>query len=152
MRTLLYFSIIFLSGCLSQDEIVIFTPDELTFLLTADSSKAWTLTGKVVNNTQNDLQDCEKDDLLIFYSTISPQDTQKVQLETGPILCPGQTDSIIYQGYWKALDSTNGYYLHWIIEGDTSIRLVNLITSQLLNMSYSKGTDQITEDFVATYF
>jgi len=36
-----------------------------------------------------------------------------------------------------------------VIEGDTSIRLVNFITSELLNISYTEGNDQISEDFTA---
>jgi hypothetical protein len=127
--------------------MVKFTTDELTFLLATDSSKAWVLTGRTINTAQSVLPECEKDDLLIFRGTISPQDTLKMQFETGPIQCPGQADSIIYQGYWMALDSTSGHFLHWVIKGDTSIRVVNFITSELLNISYSEGNDQITEDF-----
>lgn len=149
MRTLLCFSIILLSSCLSEEEMVYFTPDELTFLLATDSAKAWVLTNRFINDSQDVLRECDKDDLLIFRNTISPQDTLKVQLETGPMQCPGQADSIIYQGYWKALDSFNIHYLHWVIERDTSIRTVNFITSELLKISYSQGNDQISENFIA---
>ncbi len=149
LKIFLCFSIIFLPSCLSEEGMVYFTPDELTFLLSTDSAKAWILTNRSINNSQDVLQECDKDDLLIFRNTISAQDTLKVQLETGPIQCPGQADSIIYQGYWKALDSINVHYLLWVIEGDTSIRLVNFITSELLNISYTEGNDQISEDFTA---
>ena len=131
--------------------MVYFTPDELTFLLATDSAKAWILTNRAINNSQDVLQECDKDDLLIFRNTVFALDTLKVQLETGSLQCPGQADSIIYQGYWKALDSINVHYLQWVIKGDTSIRLVHFISSELLNISYREGNDQISEDFIADF-
>ncbi len=150
IKTLYCFSFLFVTSCLSEDELIKFTTDELTFLLANDSSKTWVLTNRIISEIQSDLLECEKDDRLIFRNIISAQDTLKVQFETGSMRCPGQADSIIYQGYWMVLDSTHAYYLHWVVEGDTSIRSLNFISSELLNMSYSEGNKLITEDFTTS--
>jgi len=134
------------SGCLS-DEITIFSPEQVTLLMATDSFKSWVLAERTIGNT-SDLLPCETDDILVMLNPTDVQDTTTFRFITGTIQCPGQPDSIIYQGYWEALDSLNSPYLRWVIDEDTSFRSVKFLTSKLLKLSYQKGSDTITEDFI----
>ena len=124
-----------------------FSPEQVTLLLATDSFKSWVLTERVIGNT-HDLLPCETDDILVMLNPAEVQDTTTFRFITGTIQCPDQPDSIIYEGYWEALDSLNSPYLLWVIDGDTSFRDVEYITSQLLRFSYQKGSANITEDFI----
>lgn len=132
-------------SCLS-DELTTYSPEQVTFLIATDSFKSWVLTERVIDNSSN-LLSCETDDILLMLNPAEVQDTTTFRYITGTIPCPDQPDGIIYEGYWEALDSLNASYLLWVIDGDTSFRNVEFITSQFLRFSYQDGSVKITEDF-----
>ena len=147
MRTYISLLVICTYGCLSQDELPQFTSRELANLLASDSAKSWNLTGRFINGNQV-LLGCEKDDLLTFSQAATIQDTAKVNFFTGSVKCPGQSDSIVFKGYWYLLDSHNRSSLNFVVHGDTSSRSIEMISSQLLRLSHADGSDLVVEDFV----
>jgi len=147
LRTYILFLAICAAGCLSQDELPHFTSDELAALLASDSAKSWNLTGRFING-ELVLLECEKDDLLTFGQAANALDTAKVTFTTGPALCPGQSDSIIFNGYWFLSGANNGDSLQYVINGDTSNRSIETITSQWLRLSRSEGPNVVIEEFV----
>jgi hypothetical protein len=144
LRTYILFLIICAYGCLSQDEFPQFTSNELATLLAADSSKSWHLTGRLING-ERFLLDCEKDDILTFNQAVSSADSADVKFVTGPVLCPGQPDTIIYQGYWFLQDTSGVHSLHYVVDGDTTARSIEMITSQLLRLSHTSGSIVVEE-------
>ena len=92
--------------------------------------------------------DCEKDDMLTFINPLVTQDTNIV-FRTGPIFCPGQTDSLIYGGTWQTIDTSNHQLLMVIIDGDSTINIIDNITSQYFTMTYQDDGRTVTEDYVA---
>lgn len=147
VRHIYLFLIIGIGSCLSQDEMVYYTSDELTMLLASDSVKSWNLVGRYVNNKPV-LVECELDDTLTYTRSTTTLDTARVKLSTGPNICTGQSQGIVFKGYWTALESTNAQTLQYVIEGDTSLRSVDFISSQQLQISYQDGNDLVLEEFV----
>ena len=137
-----------LCGCLAQDETIDFSDTQLTRLLTSDSSKTWLLTSRLLDNQQL-IKDCEMDDLLIFQTPGMSQDTALVSFLTGPILCPEQSDSIIFRGVWEIIDTASHPLLRLVINDDTSVVSIDYITSQLFESTQLKEGKSIKEEFVA---
>ena len=146
MRSFVFIISLLFTSCLSE-EITSFSPEQVTLLLATDSFKSWVLTERTIGNS-TDLLPCETDDILVMLNPAELQDTTTLRFITGNNQCPDQPDSIIYEGYWEALDSLNSSYLLWIIDGDTCFRTVENITSQFLRFSYQKSGVNITEDFI----
>lgn len=139
---------LFLFGCLSSDDMVHFTLPELTYLLATDSSKSWILTNRTIND-QAAIQECEKDDRLTFSNPGSVQDSLNLQFVTGMVRCSQQIDSIIFQGFWTILDTPNAQVLIYMVNNDTLVRSVELITSKGLRLSYSEADNLIIEELAA---
>lgn len=146
---LLCFCILFgLCGCLAQDEMVDFPAGQLSRLLASDSAKSWQLTNRLVDD-QSVIQDCEQDDILVFQTSNMLLDTAMVAFLTGPILCPGQSDSIMFEGSWEVIDTTNAQAVRLVIDGDTSLLSIDFITSQILRSSYIQAGKFIREEFIS---
>ena len=139
--------ILALGGCLSQDDMVIFSAAELDQLLASDSVKTWVLVDRFQDD-ESIIEECELDDELILLTAITAQDTAKLHFLTGPVRCPGQVDSLIFQGTWQAIDSTNNQIILWVVDDDTSYRNIDFITSQQFTISYLLGDRTIRELFI----
>lgn len=126
-------------GCSQEEGPENFNLSQLERLLTGDSIKTWILTERI---SGTDLQECEKDNALIF-----ELDSLKVRLETGSILCPGEIDSLIYQGEWAIIDGPLMDSLVFIISTDTTKRSIDLISSQTLGLTFLDNGQIITESF-----
>lgn len=147
MRATLFLLLVALSSCLSQDDLGQFSSSELNLLLASDSIKFWNLTDRRVNG-ETVIQECELDDLLAMTRSFTTPDTAKVVFSTGPIKCPGQSDSIIFSGYWLVLDTTNAQLMEFVIDGDSSLVSIDFISSQLLQLSLMDEDNLVQEDYV----
>lgn len=146
MRIFLFILFISLVSCLEQNDITYFSANELTRLIASDSAKSWVLTNRIIDNS-SDILDCEQDDILTFINPQFDQDTT-ILLQTGIVLCPGQIDSIIFVGKWRALDSVNQQLIMLTIDGDSSINSIDFITSELLTIRYQNEGKSILEEYV----
>lgn len=145
--------LMFLLNACSNDEAAFnFETSELERLLASDSSKSWIRLSRVENGQPQSLADCEIDELLIFSQPESAEDSITVNYETGPVRCSGQADSIIFQGSWDIVagDLPVTYdSIRFAIEGDTTLRNIDFITSQSLTLSFIEGqsSTQVTETY-----
>ena len=146
MRIFLFILFISLVSCLEQNDITYFSANELTRLIASDSAKSWVLTNRIIDNS-SDILDCEQDDILTFINPQFDQDTT-ILLQTGIVLCPGQIDSIIFVGKWRALDSANQQLIMLTIDGDSSINSIDFLTSELLTIRYQNEGKSILEEYV----
>ena len=128
-------------SCSNDDPTANFEIGELQRLLAADSAKSWQRLTRRENGNDKMLPDCEKDELLIFSFAESADDSITFNYETGPSLCSGQSDSLIFQGAWDIVsnDLPEAYdSLRLAVDGDTSLRNIDFITSQILMLSFEE--------------
>lgn len=136
--------IIVWAGCNIQEAPVNLAADELERLLTADSSKSWILSNRI---NASPFEPCESDDLLTFIKSSPINDTLTIHFRSGSVFCPGQIDSVIFQGTWIIIDGLLSDSLELIITGDTTRRSLDLVTSQILSISYLHQNSIIIETY-----
>ncbi|MGI9543676.1 MAG: hypothetical protein ACR2MX_10485 [Cyclobacteriaceae bacterium] len=141
-------------ACASDDAPANLEDAELQRLLAADSAKVWQRMSRRENGTNTTLPDCEIDNVLIFSLAESSEDTVTINYETGPLLCSGESDSLIFQGAWDIFSSDIPEVydsLRLIIAGDTSLRNIDFITSQMLMLSYEEEASGQVVQVVESY-
>lgn len=141
-------------ACASDDAPANLEDEELQRLLAADSAKVWQRMTRKENGTNTMFSDCDTDNLLIFSLAESAEDTITINYETGPMLCPSESDSLIFQGAWDIFSSEIPVIydsLRLIIDGDTSLRNIDFITSQMLMLSYEQDASGQVIQVVESY-
>jgi len=141
-------------SCADDDAPANLEDAELQRLLAADSAKTWQRLSRKENGTSKMLPDCETDNVLIFSLAESSEDTITINYETGPLLCSSESDSLIFQGAWDIFSSdiTEVFdSLRLVIDGDTSLRNIDFITSQMLMLSYEEDASGQIVQVVESY-
>ena len=152
ISTILGFLVVF--ACSNDNTPANFETEELQRLLASDSAKVWQRLSRKEDGTNKTLADCETDNRLIFSFPKSAEDTITINYETGPSFCPGQSDSLIFQGAWDLLSADNPLVydsLRIAINGDTSLRNIDFITSQMLMLSFEEDVSSQILKVVESY-
>lgn len=164
--------LISLVSCIDEDEMPLpLFEEQVARLLSADTSKSWLLSDRFEEGMEVTLASCEQDNLLVFFGS----DT--VNLISGSEVCPDQPDSIIFQARWFVIENNrqpffdslglvfdqvvgfeidsvkdqNGMLVSIdtvkITEPDTSLYVIERITSQFLTLSFPTNGLIITEQY-----
>ncbi len=131
-------------SCEEDGAVVDFSQDELIRLLTGDSVKSWILTSR-----NQELMNCEQDDRFIFQIPDTTNDSLSFNFESGPVLCPGQLDSIILKGTWNVSSRVGPDTLFLMLPDDTLFRIIQQISSEIMVIQYRDNGELVEEQFLS---
>ena len=147
---MIFLPILLSTGCGDEVKVVTFTTDEATRLLSGDTTKSWLRTAYVVNGQPQYTDPCELQTITTFL--IDASDSAKFVVHRHPDICPGNSDTL-ETGYWRVVGKiTNADIadrIEFVLEGDTLLRNIDMITSLYLDLSLNREGSSEQSSFEA---
>ena len=146
---LLILTLTLISSCYKHDHIVVFTSDEITRLISGDTTKSWETVKSVINGTENNGDPCAINTIRKFSFSKQDQTTHLYEIYKNPGVCNG-IDTLVETGEWYVIQGSPSVgipdTLAVVLDGDTLRSSIREITSIKLRLSGSVNNSQIEED------
>jgi hypothetical protein len=138
-------------SCSDKENIVVFTSSEVIRLLSNDSNKFWERKQVIINGQPSEVSECE-----LFTNTeyISRNDSLIYITTSMAEFCNGNPE-ILDSGFWDVLEESTisdriDRIAYYSVDGDTTIKKMQEITSMLLVTENNTGSSVIQETFEST--
>lgn len=140
--------LLLIASCSNDENIVVFTEQEVVRLLSNDSSKSWIRKILTLDGQTPEISECE---LLIQTKYFSSNTEQIYIIESVDDYCDGITERLD-SGSWEALEESNisdriDRIAYYSADGGTSIKNIKEITSLFLTTEEEKDGTIIQETF-----
>ena len=139
-----------IQGCMKEEAAIDFSAEELTRLISGDSTKTWVRVRQAIDGTDSDLDPCDLK-LLYQFSVIGTSGSDKTyNILRNTEVCSNQ-DSLVSGDPWELTDEKSGTAIKdslQLISGqDTSRYGIYFITSMSMKLTKRTGEKVIENDF-----
>jgi len=135
-------------SCISQNEPVEFSTNDVKRLLALDTGKIWMMTALQINGDKLPLNDCEFKNYYYFSSTLN---TDTLFYAGSDTICNTLKQDTLARFHWQVMGNLRGQFSDSIKftdeSGETAFRTVKRVTAKIIDWEYEVNEALYREEF-----